>query len=244
MPKQKKNRLVFGIVALISVPVGLAGAFGVKAAQSHFLISNYLKTHAVKKLQLGAGGVKGFDDWLNTDIEPHAGEAYLDVTKPFPIPDGVLSYVFSEQLFEHISYRDGLAMLRECHRTLKPGGRIRITTPNIERLIQLFQENKTDVMRTYINETIGGGYWEEPLPQTISPECVILNYEMRSFGHQFIYDPKTLRESLERTGFQAVKEFAPGESDDPQLAGLDIRHRAAVHVRNDYETMVFEAIRP
>jgi predicted SAM-dependent methyltransferase len=244
MNKSKLNRFFLVIVALVAVPIGLAGAYGVKAVRSHHLISSYLSTHAVKKLQIGAGGVKGFSDWLNTDIEPQEGEAYLDASKTFPIPDGVLSYVYSEQVFEHLSYRDGLVMLRESHRTLKSGGKIRITTPNLLRLMQLFQDSKTDVMKDYIDGTISGGYWPEPLPRTISPECVILNYEMRSFGHRFLYDPKTLRQSLELAGFQAIKEFAPGESDDPQLVGLDTRHKAAVHVRNDYETMVFEATRP
>ena len=108
MSKNKPNRFFLGIVALISVPIGLAGAYGVKAVQSRHLISSYLSSHAVRKLQIGAGGAPGFDDWLNTDIEPRAGQAYLDATKPFPIPDGVLSYIFSEQVFEHLSYRGWL----------------------------------------------------------------------------------------------------------------------------------------
>jgi predicted SAM-dependent methyltransferase len=135
-------------------------------------------------------------------------------------------------------------MLRESHRTLKSGGKIRITTPNLLRSMQLFQDNKTAEQKTYFHDTLTGGYWPEPLPRTISPAAVILNYEMRSFGHKFLYDPQTLRQSLEITGFQDIKELSPGESDDPQLAGLDSRHKAAVHVRNDYETMVFEATRP
>lgn len=243
MSKNKSNRFFLGIVVSISVPIGLAGAYGVKAVQSHHLISSYLSSHAVKKLQIGAGGVD-FGDWLNTDIEPQGGEAYLDASKTFPIPDGVLSYVFAEQVFEHLSYRDGLTMLRECNRTLKPGGKIRITTPNLVRLMQLFQDNQTDEMKSYIDGTISGKYWEETLPRTISPPAVILNYEMRSFGHKFLYDPKTLRQSFEIAGFKDIKEFAPGESDDPQLDGLDARHKAFLHVRNDYETMVFQATRP
>lgn len=206
-------------------------------------MANYMRTHSVRKLQIGAGG-SDLSGWLNTDIEPAPGEAYLDATKPFPIPDAALSYVFSEHLFEHLSYRDGLTMLRECHRTLHPNGRIRIVTPNLVKLIQLFQDTKSDEMRTYMSSKIVAGYWPEKLPQTISPECVILNYELKSWGHQFVYDPRTLRESLERTGFQIVKEFAPGESDDPQLTGLEVRHKAPTHAMNDYETMVFEAVRP
>ena len=57
------------------------------------------------------------------------------------------------------------------------------------------------------------------------------------------YDPPTLRESLERAGFQSIREFPSGESDDPALAGLEIRHKAALHVTNGYETVVFQAVR-
>jgi predicted SAM-dependent methyltransferase len=244
MNSSKRNRFFLIALALVSIPIGIAGAYGVKAAQSHTIIDRYLATHGVKKLQIGAGGVPGFTDWLNTDIDPHPGEAYLDATKPFPIPDGALSYVFSEQVFEHLPYSGGLAMLRECRRTMKSGGKIRITTPNLLRLMALFQDSKNDVQQTYIRDTMERGYWPEPLPKTISPGAVILNYEMRNFGHQFLYDPQTMRQSLEIAGFQDIKEFAPGDSDDPQLSGLDVRHKASVHVRNDYETMVFQATRP
>ena len=242
--KHSRRRLITGgIVALAGVPLGVASAHGLRAVTNGLRISDYIHNHAMRKLQIGAGGAKGFSDWLNTDIEPQAGEAYLDATKPFPIPDGVLTYVISEHVFEHLSYRDGLAMLRESYRTLKPGGKIRIATPNLLKLVRLFQDSKTDEMRNYINGKLKADYWQETLPQTVSPECVILNYELKSWGHQFVYDPQTLRESLERTGFQAINEFAPDESDDPQLTGLEVRHKKSNHAINDYETMVFQAVR-
>ena len=254
MPKDRDSRRQFirgGMAAFAAVPLGAAGTYSIKAgagwrrlSTAGSLISGYLHNHAVAKLQIGAGGAKGFDDWLNTDIDPAPGEAYLDVTKPFPIPDKSLSYIFAEQLFEHLSYRDGLSMLRECHRTLKPGGKIRLATPNLLKYIQLFRDAKDDEMREYLKAKTAMDYYPEPLPQTISPECVVLNYEMRSWGHQFVYDPPTFRESLERAGFQSIQEFAPGESDDPALQGLEIRHKAALHRMNDYETMVFQAVRP
>jgi len=251
MNKQLRRRFIIGIVGLTAASAGLAGGYGLKAAVNHHQISDYLHNHAVRKLQIGAGGAgrfTEFSDWLNTDIEPVAGEAYLDATKPFPIPDGALSIIFSEQLFEHLSYRDGLAMLRESYRTLRPGGKIRIATPNVLKLIQLFQDPKTDEMRNYIHDKLNADYFEEPPPRTISPECVILNTELNGsssgLGHKFVYDPQTLRESLERTGFQAIKQFACGESDDPQLRGLELRHKSIHHAMNDYETMVFQAVRP
>jgi predicted SAM-dependent methyltransferase len=170
--------------------------------------------------------------WLNTDIEPASGEA-------FPIPDQSLSYVFSEHVFEHPTYDEGLVMLRECYRTLRPGGRIRLATPNLLKLVHLFQETKTDAMRSYMSDKIKAHGW----PKEPTPECFILNLELRTWGHQFVYDPATPIGSLKRAGFQAIAEFAPGESDDPQLAGIDLRHRTFRPV-NDYETMVFQAMRP
>jgi len=242
--RRTKGLLIGGGAVVIGMLLGVTGAYGYWRIEGpRLIIADYMHTHSVRKLQIGAGGMN-LSGWLNTDIEPAPWEAYLDATKRFPLPDGALSYVFSEHLFEHLSYRDGLAMLRECHRTLRPNGKIRIATPNLLKLIQLFQNPKNDEMRNYINGKIVAAYWPEKLPRTISPECVILNYELKSWGHQFVYDPPTLRESLERTGFQSIKEVAPGESDDPQLRGLEVRHNAPTHAINDYETMVFEAVRP
>jgi predicted SAM-dependent methyltransferase len=213
------------------------------------IISDYLCSHPVAKLQIGAGTVGATSSpwrmpgWLNTDIEPCEGEAYLDATKTFPIPDGSLNYIFSEHLYEHLSYRDGLTMLRESHRTLKPGGKIRIATPDLSKLLAMFQNPKPEEIRNYIYAKFRAPYWEEELPQTVSPECVILNGVIKSWGHRFVYDPQTLRECLERAGFQNIKQFTPGESDDPELRGMEARHKWSNHAINDYETMVFEGTR-
>jgi predicted SAM-dependent methyltransferase len=192
----------------------------------------------VRKLQLGAGGYHP-DGWLNTDIEPGEDEAFLDATKPFPMPDAGFSYIFSEHVFEHLTYEDGLAMLRECRRILKPGGRMRLATPNLLKLVALFQDARSDEARRYVQDKIKVQDW----PNEPAPECFILNLELRNFGHKFVYDPATLRGSLERAGFGDVREYRPGESDDPALRGLERRHKTSVQPVNDYETMVFEAVR-
>jgi predicted SAM-dependent methyltransferase len=250
MQSSKKRLIIRAVVVVAGVCLGMAGvvawAYGAHIRDKNKIIPDYLRTHAVKKLQIGAGiaGTQGFADWLNTDIEPFDGEAYLDATKRFPLPDQTLSYVFAEHVIEHLSYKDGLGMLRESYRTLKPGGKVRIATPNLLKLVQLFQDAKTDEMRNYIEGKFKAKYWVEPLPLTLSPECVILNYEMRTFGHEFIYDSRTLADSMKRVGFESIQEFVSGESDDPQLAGLEVRHTWKDHAASDYETMVIQAVRP
>jgi predicted SAM-dependent methyltransferase len=202
------------------------------------VISEYLRTHSTRKLQLGAGT---FDrpGWLNTDIEPRAGQAYLDVTKPFPLPEGSMQVVFSEHLIEHVPYEDGLKMLKECHRVLGPGGGVRIATPNLMKFVELFAEPKSEAVTRFIQNKVAWHEW----PRTADPECLILNWQLRFWGHQFVYTPKMLRASLERAGFTDIKEFRSGESDRADMAGLEARPGSSIGDVNAYETMVFQAVR-
>src|SRR5271163_470605 len=87
-------------------------------------IGDYLKRHAVTKLQIGAG-LNIRDEWLNGDIDPVAPAViYLDASRPFPLPDNSFRYVFSEHMIEHVPYADGRHMLNECYRVMARGGRI------------------------------------------------------------------------------------------------------------------------
>jgi len=203
------------------------------------MISDYVSSHPIRKLQIAAGG-NNLEGWLNTDIKPTTGQAYLDATKTFPLADRSFRYIFGEQVIEHLTYQDGLAMLRECYRVLEPGGKLRIETPNLMKFIALFDAEKSEDLRHYEDAKIKWHSWT-PI---ITPECLILNLQLISWGHQFVYDPLTLRASLARAGFQQIKEQAPGASDDPQLRGVGLRHRRTIAPISDYETMAVEATRP
>ena len=236
-PKTRKYLRIAGI-SLAGLAVGVAVAECCVVLPPRLALSSYMRGHSIRKLQIGAGGYHP-DGWLNTDIEPSAGEMFLDASKPFPIPDGSFDYVFAEHVIEHISYWDAPTTLGECHRILRPGGKIRIATPNLLKLVKLFQQDKSDEERNYIAGKTAVQHW----PAGAVPETVILNLELRLFGHQFVYDPATLRDLLARAGFADIAEFRPGESDDPALSGLELRHKSYVQPVNDYETMVFEAVR-
>jgi predicted SAM-dependent methyltransferase len=203
------------------------------------IINEYLKNHAVRKLQIGAGP-SNLQGWLNTDIEPSDGQAYFDATAAFHLPDGSMHYVFAEQLIEHLTYEQGLSMLKECRRVLKSGGRIRIATPNLDRLIDLFGPMQTEQMKAYVPRELQFHAW----PTTADNECYILNQQMRQWGHQFVYSPKMLQAHFEVAGFQEITTQRPGESADPNLTGIDLRARGEVRFLNEYDVMVFEAVRP
>lgn len=239
------------VAVFVGASLGLAGAaaFGRTLtekvatyrwrADSKSVIEAYLRNHQLRKLQIGAG-VNLLPGWLNTDIDPAEGTAYLDASKPFPIRDGSFKYVFSEQVIEHLTYEDGLVMMRESFRVLEPGGRVRIVTPNLRRLIALFQDAKTEEQRNYLAGKLVWHGW----PQSQSPESMILNMEMRRFGHEFLYDPETLRDRLSQAGFSQIHQYDAGETDDPVIRGIELRTHGGAAGMNHYEAMAFEAVRP
>jgi predicted SAM-dependent methyltransferase len=250
--RTRRNGHRFDIVAatLVSLTVGfsagkvwLAGGYSLSSLwrtdPSATIIRSYVDTHTERKLQLGAGP-HNLAGWLNTDIEPAAGQAYLDATKPFPLPDRSFHYVFSEHLIEHLDADDGVRMLQECRRILVPGGTVRIETPNLRRFIDLFDSSKSQDLRWYMTAKMTWHHWA---PVAV-PESLILNHEMHAFGHRFLYDPATLRDALQQAGFDDIKEYGAGETQNPKLKGISYREGSRVDQINRFEAMAFEASRP
>jgi predicted SAM-dependent methyltransferase len=203
------------------------------------VISEYLHTHTERKLQIGAGD-NNKTGWLNTEIEPKLGQAYLDASRPFPLPDRSFKYVFSEHVIEHLRYESAMVMLKESYRILEVGGRARVITPNLNKLLELFQTAKSPATEEYSWRKLNWHGW----PHTPDTAAYILNSEMHEFGHQFLYTPQLMKANLEAAGFQIVKQVQVGESDDPALQHIDARGQwGDVKDASNYESMVFEAVR-
>jgi predicted SAM-dependent methyltransferase len=204
-------------------------------------IDAYIRAHDVRKLQLGSGG-NVLPGWLNTDIHDFRRThevVYMDARETFPLPDASFDVVFSEHMLEHLSYPDGLHCLRECRRVLRPRGRIRVATPSLERLMNLYDRDLSDLQRRYLRWSI-----DEFMPHADAQlPGFVLNTFVRAWGHEFVYDAQTLRHALERSGFEEIEERRVGESDDPHLSGLE-RHLREAPELNEYETLVLEARRP
>ena len=203
-------------------------------------IDAYVASHAVRKLHLGAGTAT-HPGWLGTDVAPQAeGIVRLDAARPFPIDSAAFHYVYSEHMIEHMPWAAGLDMLGECRRILKPGGTLRVATPDLAVLIGLYTSRDPEAaryVRWIVDHAMTG-------VETYDPAFVI-NNAFRSWGHQFLYDAGLLEVALGKAGFVNIRRCAYGESSDPNLRGIEC------HGRNigdegiaKFETMVFEADAP
>ena len=200
------------------------------------LIKDYLKSSGSKKLQIGCGRNR-LNGWLNTDLVGNREVVYMDATKPLPFPDNSLDYIFSEHIFEHISYRDGSRFIKECYRILKPEGRIRISTPDLAFLIRLYNEPESDVSKRYIKFTIDA-FINEP---KVCARAVVVNNFFYNWGHQFIYDYEMLEYTLQAAGFKKVIRFKPGDSHDLHLKGLESHGKIIGEEFNLLESIAVEA---
>jgi predicted SAM-dependent methyltransferase len=175
-----------------------------------------------RKLHIGCGS-HILPGWLNTDYITKSKHTkskdvfHLDATKPFPFKDNEFEYIFSEHMIEHITYLDGMNMLKESFRVLKPGGILRIATPDLSFLIELFKTDKTKLQKDYIVDSTNRYISYVPFYD----ETFVTNNYVRAWGHKFIYSEKILRHSLENAGFKKIIRLDVSESQDENLGNLE-----------------------
>ena len=207
------------------------------------LIARYMAANPVAKVGIGMGGQRR-DGWLSTDYAPPARDiVFLDATKPFPFAADSIDYFVSEDMIEHVPLPDGLFMLKECLRTLKPGGVIRIATPDVAKYQSFIGGPVGEDARRYIDwsNTTFGDDFEKSFNDT---GVIAFNRAVREWGHTFMYDAATLVDILKRAGFTDITARGVGESDHDVLRNMETRAAGDEEFAFKFETMVFEARKP
>jgi predicted SAM-dependent methyltransferase len=203
----------------------------------------YLSNQKSPKLQLGAGS-NNLEGWFNTDYFPRNNIFFVDVTKPFQVPSDSFDFVLSEHHIEHIPYRSAVEMLKEAFRIMKPGGLIRISTPDLRKYINAYEQDttmKTEVA-AHAEDWIYSGFHNAvnyvPIDDYFTAHFVndiFLNYE-----HRFIFDFESLGRILENAGFINIKNCSLKESVHPEFKDVETHNSKF----DRYFTLSVEAQKP
>ena len=196
-------------------------------------VERYLAAHAEPKLHFGAGPIE-LEGWLNSDLI--AGDIHLDLERPLPLPDAAFSFAFGEHVIEHLPEQSGLRLLDELRRVLRPGGVLRLTTPDLRKLIALYEDRNPVISLADYRR-----FFDELTAKPHERACQVLNDYLRLWGHRYVYDQEDLTAKLAAAGFVEVTRREPGESEHPPLRDLE-RHGGADWV-NQAEAMCLEATR-
>jgi predicted SAM-dependent methyltransferase len=227
--------------SLRSFGYALLGFYGMTAARAYgaILWPIYRRANRIRRLHLGCSALLR-PGWYNTDKYPRRmGVAYCDATGPYPFENDAFDYVFTEHMIEHVPYAGGKLLVSECIRVLKPGGKLRISTPDLGRVLAL-RHPTTQIEREYVQFALG------TIPEAVdSQTSFFINQFMRAWGHTFIYDRETLSGLMRSAGFIDITEWRPGESDDPELTGIERHGETFPNPEfNLIESMVLEGTKP
>ncbi|HEY0412882.1 MAG TPA: methyltransferase domain-containing protein [Allosphingosinicella sp.] len=181
--------------------VAAAAATRLRRARTPGLLKRYDRLH------LGCGA-RLLPGWANLDING-LGALVWDLRKPLPVPVGQVKFVYTEHFIEHVGRDDAKRLFTHARRAMAPGGVVRVSTPDLKRLVDDYCEGRLVRM--------DHGMW---YPETL---CRMVNEGMRSWGHAFLYDEPELAGLLEECGFRNVRRVAWGESVHADLRGLESR---------------------
>jgi len=124
-----------------------------------------------------------------------------DLSYGLPFADGVVDFAYSSHFVEHLFRKDAVRLFRENYRVLKPGGVVRISVPDLEYAIALYQSgDKEKMLSSYFFVEDDNSYYAR---------------------HKFMYDFEMLAKALRSEGFQDVRRCHFQEGCVPNLAILD-----------------------
>lgn len=195
-------------------------------------------------LQIGCGDnlLKG---WINTDKHIREGVMFLDAELPFPFPNNSFKYIFSEHVLEHLSYEGGKNMLRECFRTLKKGGILRLTIPTLEFIQCILNNPNKEEYQRYCSWSLMNYapqmYIDFKKKGEALPVALVVNNFFHFWGHKILYDITTLKRLLKEVGFTQIVEQQIGKSRHPLLCNIEGHGRIIPEWANNIESRTLEA---
>jgi predicted SAM-dependent methyltransferase len=206
----------------------------------------YLENNEIKKIQIGCG-TNVLEGWLNTDLKISDQILYLDAGEKFQLESDSFDFVYSEHLFEHLKVGQQLNMLTESYRILKKGGVLRIATPSIDFLFQLYENSKSSTMIDYVDWAVIN------IPHLVDVKNIIedkeehyiyvINNFFKDWGHEVLHSRSSFKKLALQSGFTQVEECTVGESDVSELKNIE-KHGTIIPERiNFLETMVMELVK-
>ncbi|MFM7147050.1 MAG: class I SAM-dependent methyltransferase, partial [Actinomycetales bacterium] len=191
--------------SLLAVPGARPAYFAVRRtgrrAQTKRMVKDLLESGQPIKLDIGGGNRRGEQGWLTLDTAEGC-DLFWNLIDGIPFPDNCVAQIYSSHLLEHLTVSEALAVLRECHRVLIPGGGISATVPNARLYVDI-----------YLGHTPGNAEifdWEPGLNPSTAIDA--LNYVAYMAGeHRQLFDIDQLVWILIAAGFAdaSARAFDP-----------------------------------
>lgn len=187
------------------------------------------------RLQVGSAG-RILPGWLNTEYADYDGCAFLDITQSLPFAAGTVELILAEHVVANLPKDGAMLFFRESYRCLRPGGILRLSTPNLTALSRaLIADDLEDVKSVLLKR-----HQRLFRPGEDITFCDLVNDIHYLWGHKYLYTEEELLHQLRSAGFTQVERSSFGQSRDPRLMGID-QHQAGPEMA--YIDLIVEAVR-
>lgn len=205
------------------------------------------------KLNVGCGRTVA-DGWINVDKSPSVrlsalprlrslllkvgalnaaqaegfppGVIHANAAKRLPAADSSIDFVYSSHMIEHLSRWEGLNFVREARRVLRPGGILRLATPDLKLMIDDYIAGTSPF--TNGTRTAGDAFCAEyrafANPQ-VNPVQRLIHRFAGGDTHQWVYDQSSIAALLREGGFTNITPRAYREGETPDLESVEHRER-------------------
>jgi len=161
-------------------------------------------------LHLGSGSKK-INDWINADFYAlkfwnwskyiNKPDWMIDLRYPLNCDDNVWDGIFSEHTIEHLYPVHVLQLLKELHRTMKPGSWLRISVPDLDKYIKYYQGKTVD----------------EKFEKNWSTGCEAIRALTQNYIHLSVWDNELMERFLQDAGFINIQQVSFKEGNDSRL---------------------------
>ncbi len=146
------------------------------------------------RIHLGCGEIAAAG-FINVDTRPAPHVHYVrDVTDLSLFADNGADLIYASHVLEHVPHPGLRETLWEWRRVLRPGGILRLSVPDFDQIVHIYQSCDRDM--TSVLAVLMGGQ------------------EERSNTHHTVFNRAYLEEKLREAGFEEIRPWRPEEVKD------------------------------
>ena len=135
-----------------------------------------------------------------------------DLRKPLPFEDDSLCAIYGSHVLEHLYLDQADRVLKECFRTLRPGGVLRLVVPDLRSFVSAYLKHETRGGPTQVtNSSPADELNQRLLLRTPCAPVGNILYKLYTaltnfHSHKWMYDTESLAWHISKAGFVGVEQ--------------------------------------
>ena len=146
--------------------------------------------------------------WVGLDLHRRGHDVYrADLRLALPIESATVDACLAEHVLEHLEFDDVMRLLAEIQRVLRPGGVLRIVSPDARTLARLVLSGPEATSSAEVEFDVALHRWPDDGLQWARS----INRVSHQWGeHRALLSPEMLQQALANLGFESIQEVPVG----------------------------------